>query len=337
MTFAKAVHLERELMRVEFAASQLVSDHSERLGGSGKGASPGELLLAGLTAATVLGVRDAATRQGLPLGAVVVRAGLRSDREGAQGALGAISFLGQISRRIELVGPIANEAGEGLTEDLGFGRTLEHGVSLEEDVAFAPASDVLRLSAWRNTALEGTASNVPTLSKGARETGVDSGWRVHATEAGPGLALVQLSGAPILVSADGRLDAPTPYELLLASLAACTTIFVARYSRLHEIPLQSVAATARADVNFGDGCPVARIEKSTMGSGRLDSQTEASCRFFADHCAIGESLKRGISLRSETWIRNTGQGVDATAGSRPPIAELLASDVECDGLSCCVA
>jgi uncharacterized OsmC-like protein len=337
MAFAKAVHLERELMRIEFAASQLVSDHSERLGGSGKGASPGELLLAGLTAATVLGVRDAATRQGLPLSAVVVRAGLRSDREGAQGALGAISFLGQISRRIELVGPIAGEAGEGLTEDFGFGRTLEHGVSLQEDVAFAPTSDVPSLSAWRNTALEATASKVPTLSKGAREAGVDSGWRVHATEAGPGLAFVQLSGAPILVSIDGRLGTPTPYELLLASLAACTTIFVARYSRLHEIPLQHVSATARANVDFGDGRPVDRVEKSTLVAGRLDSQAEASCRFFADHCAIGESLKRGISLRNEIWIRGAPVAADATAAPGLAIAALIASDVECDGLSCCVA
>lgn len=334
MTAVKVFHLERELMRVEFGASHLVSDHSVRLGGGGKGASPGELLLAGLTAATVLGAREAATRQGAPLRAVVVRAGLRSDREGAEGALGSLAVLGQVSRRVELIGPIANEAGEGLTDDLGFTPTLTNGLALREKVAFAPGRDEGRLSEWFNAALSDTASRTPALRLGERQAGEDSGWRVHATEAAPGLALVQMSGAPMLVSADGRFGAPTPNELLLASLAACTTIFVARYARLQEIPLQSVEVTASADAPFGSGRPVARVEKDTLVTARIGPEAEDACRFFADHCAIGESLKRGIEVRSETWIRDApGPG----QGQGLPITDLLSTAPACDDMSCCVA
>jgi uncharacterized OsmC-like protein len=56
----EAIYMERELVRVEFKHSNLVSDHPSHIGGTGKGPSPGDIMFAGLAAASVFCAIDAA-------------------------------------------------------------------------------------------------------------------------------------------------------------------------------------------------------------------------------------------------------------------------------------
>jgi uncharacterized OsmC-like protein len=327
-----ASHLHGELVTVEFAHSRIVSDHPVRMGGSGKGPSPGELLLSGLLASTAITAQAAARRAGLPVSAVVARGVFRNDLLRIAGPLPAIAFLAQARRRIEFHGASSLQsnalveciAGEPLARRLRSPAHLDETVSLRASTA--PRGAVEEASAG-TLGMVRAAEAIPT---GERKAGMsEASWRISATSLGDA-ALVQLSNQVLM--AGGTHDGPSPTELLLAGLAACTAIYVGRNAVLNKIPLENVTVRVRAPASLE------RIEKATEIRGNLRPGELEILKYCADHCALGETLLRGMAIADDIAIVELGSGresVDpraALAVAAPPPA---AGD--CDDGSCCIA
>jgi putative redox protein len=112
---------------------------------------------------------------------------------------------------------------------------------------------------------------------------------------------------------------PSPGELLLASLAACTAIFVGRNAKLRGIPVESVyvgtAFTAAGEDVDGQPLPriafLDRITKYVEVRGPLTPEQFEEIKYFVEHCAIGETLQRGVELDEQI--------VHITDPSAPPL------------------
>jgi uncharacterized OsmC-like protein len=332
----RAEFLGRELVSIALPNSYLVSDHPPAVGGTGKGPSPGEILLAAYTAETVFGVRDEADNAGLSVSPITVRASFRPDREKIDGPLTSLGFLGRITRRIEVgcADPIADL--DRFAVGLGIHQALASGIAIEERVEFQPGDTNIPEKAWVNETLRTNDDDVAEHASGTKIKGSEEpSWRVSASEAGPGLVLVNLAGAPIVVSRDGSMNCPSPHDLFLASLAACTTIYIARNAHYCGAPVESVAVEVSAAQPDSLAEHVDTIEKVSFIGGNLSNEDAEKCKFFSDFCAIGETMKRGVEIIGDVVLVDPSVNFarelpSAFAPATPPL--ILA----CDDGQCCV-
>ena len=338
-TTVEATHIEKEFVRVEFAHSCLVSDHGKGIGGLGKGPSPGDVWFAGLTSASVFCALDAAKREGVRLTSVVARAGMRADREGVSGPLHALGFLARIWRRLEIDGSLNGIDPTRLAGNVGILETLRHGVDLDERVTFSDMGARPFPVKWKNEAFLEHETSVDGLTPGERLTGSNAArWSVSATALDDETVLVDIPGVPICVSrTGGPRRGPTPHELLLGGLAGCTAIYVGRNAPFHDIPLERISVVARSDTPADLSRAVQSIEKLTTLVGELTDAERTKCKFFADFCALGETIKRGAEIIDDVITSETS----GTTEARSPLASLARSspppsELACDDGSCCV-
>jgi putative redox protein len=105
----------------------------------------------------------------------------------------------------------------------------------------------------------------------------------------------------------GGTDAgPSPYELLLGALAACTAMTVRMYADRKQWPLNDVVVRIRPVRSHALDC--ANCETSEVGVGRLEREVEllgsltdeqrTRLLYIADRCPVKQTLERG--LRVET-------------------------------------
>jgi putative redox protein len=106
------------------------------------------------------------------------------------------------------------------------------------------------------------------------------------------------------VDAGGMDSGPTPYDLLLAGLGACTAMTVRLYADAKGIPLARVGvdlthakiyATDCAECETKDG-KIDRIERVVRLEGDLDAATRAKLLEIANKCPVHRTL------HSETWV-----------------------------------
>lgn len=99
----------------------------------------------------------------------------------------------------------------------------------------------------------------------------------------------------------------TPYGMLLASVAACTTIVVNSYARHHNIPLKGVtvdAAYDRAFIEDCEGCDEDEkfeeiITESVEFEGDLDESQRHRLHQVAKACSVRRVLERGIRVETK--------------------------------------
>jgi uncharacterized OsmC-like protein len=109
---------------------------------------------------------------------------------------------------------------------------------------------------------------------------------------------------------------PTPGDLLIAALAACTAVYVGRHCARLGIPLESVyvgtsreigavaapdgplAGTGKGLID-GDIAFLPRMRKRVEVRGALTPEHLKTIEYLVEHCAIGETLKRGVELDEE--------------------------------------
>ena len=103
---------------------------------------------------------------------------------------------------------------------------------------------------------------------------------------------------------------PSPGELLLGSLAACTAVYIGRNARRKKIPVESIVVHTRFEpgheriegplhsLSF-----LAKVFKHVEVTGELTVDQEAMVRFFSENCAIGETLRRGVALEETLVVR----------------------------------
>jgi len=107
----------------------------------------------------------------------------------------------------------------------------------------------------------------------------------------------------------GDEQGPSPGELLLGSLAACTAVYIGRNARRKKIPVESIVVKTRLEAGHEkiDGPMhslgfLTRIEKQVEVVGDLTDEQIEMVRFFSNNCAIGETLRRGVELHEELTV-----------------------------------
>lgn len=94
----------------------------------------------------------------------------------------------------------------------------------------------------------------------------------------------------------GTTPGPNPYDLLNASLAACTAMTIRRYAQRMHYPLTHVDVA----VSFHHGCEGAidNFERNISLEGQIDPQQRAQLLEIAAGCPVGRAL--GLHARIHT-------------------------------------
>jgi putative redox protein len=113
------------------------------------------------------------------------------------------------------------------------------------------------------------------------------------------------------VSAGGTDDGPTPYELLLGAVAACTCITLSMYAQRKEIHVTSISARYTYDKLHADDCGFceedARGFMDTVTSeifveGEFSDEARAKLADIATRCPVHRTLERGITFADRVVI-----------------------------------
>jgi putative redox protein len=108
-------------------------------------------------------------------------------------------------------------------------------------------------------------------------------------------------------SVGGADSGPAPYELLLASLGACTSMTLVLYARRKKWPLEHVEIRLRHNRRELDDCEhcdredrfLDQIEKSIVVSGPLTDDQVERLGEIAEKCPVNRTLHRSINTTLE--------------------------------------
>ena len=106
------------------------------------------------------------------------------------------------------------------------------------------------------------------------------------------------------VAAGGADTGPTPYDLLLAALGACTSMTIRMYADLKQLPLAKVTVRLKHDKVHAQDCAdcetregkLDRIDREIELEGGLDDAQRAKLLEIANKCPVHRTL------HSEVWI-----------------------------------
>ncbi|MEM8926281.1 MAG: OsmC family protein [Actinomycetota bacterium] len=105
------------------------------------------------------------------------------------------------------------------------------------------------------------------------------------------------------VDVGGDNTGPNPYDLLLGSLAACTTITLALYAKRKAIDLQTVSAEYSFDRVHADDCEqcddshsgmIDRVTSRIFIDGDFDEATRKRLQEIAVRCPVHKTLANGV-------------------------------------------
>lgn len=108
--------------------------------------------------------------------------------------------------------------------------------------------------------------------------------------------------------AGGQDTGPTPYELLMGALAACTCITLALYARHKKIALKSVSASYDFDRIHADDCAdcedeakgfIERIQSRIRITGDFDAAQRTRLAQVATRCPVHKTLANGLKISDD--------------------------------------
>jgi putative redox protein len=119
-----------------------------------------------------------------------------------------------------------------------------------------------------------------------------------------------IAAGPHVLRADEPLDAggldsgPSPYDLLLAGLGACTSMTVRMYADLKQLPLERVTVELRHDKIHAQDCAecetregrIDRIERIVRLEGTLDEAARAKLLEIAGKCPVHRTLHSEVTV-----------------------------------------
>jgi len=126
-----------------------------------------------------------------------------------------------------------------------------------------------------------------------------------------GFAQQILAGAYAL-TADEPIDSggtdigPSPYELLLAALGACTSMTVGMYARRKSWPLESVTVRLRHSRIYAPDCAncetkegmLDRIERDVQFIGALTDEQRAKLLEISNKCPVHRTLSSEVDIQT---------------------------------------
>ncbi|MGP1347085.1 MAG: OsmC family protein [Phycisphaerales bacterium] len=98
--------------------------------------------------------------------------------------------------------------------------------------------------------------------------------------------------------AGGANAGATPMQLLLASLASCTTMTIAMYAGRKQWPLARVAASARGLRPDNAPGPYEKIELSITLEGDLSDEQRQRIMSIATRCPVHRTLHAGVPIET---------------------------------------
>jgi len=175
----------------------------------------------------------------------------------------------------------------------------DHLLSRKSDATYV--ADVI--AAWADRYLDKPANVVRTES----EAGV-----VTVRETRGGRFQQEIMSGPHRFLADepvrlGGLDSgPSPYDLVLAGLGACTAMTLRLYAERKQLPLDRVTIQLSHDKIHAEDCEdcetkegkIDRIERVISMEGALDPDDRARLMEIADKCPVHKTLTSEIKIRT---------------------------------------
>ena len=140
---------------------------------------------------------------------------------------------------------------------------------------------------------------------------VEPGW-VKVMEAGDGKFTQHLLDGSHQLLADEPVDVggndrgPGPYQLLLMSLGACTTMTIRLYIERKKWPVTRIAVRLRHGRSHAQDCAdcdtknvrIEQIERIIEVEGTLDDDQRAQILEIAEKCPVHRTLTSGVRIRS---------------------------------------
>lgn len=113
---------------------------------------------------------------------------------------------------------------------------------------------------------------------------------------------------------------PNPYDLLSASLAACTAMTVRFQARRRKLPLERL----EVGVSFHHSAQGERdsFERTLVLEGELDAQQRAFLLEAANLCPVGEILGISADIDTRAGAAASGRNASAQASYEDDLAEL---------------
>lgn len=148
----------------------------------------------------------------------------------------------------------------------------------------------------------------------ASEARAEAGVTAQATGAGRFQTAIRAGGAAFLadepVEVGGLATGPTPYELLSAALAACTSMTLRLYAERKRWALPPFTVeVAHSLPSAGAGAaPRDRFDRRIAFAGPLDEPQRAKLLEIADKCPVHRTLVRGFEIT--TRIGEPGEHPD---------------------------
>ena len=168
------------------------------------------------------------------------------------------------------------------------------------------------LAAWSGRYVGALPATVERATSANGRTDIDNAdGVVRVAEAGPGRLTQQIRARRHRLSADephpvGDDVGPTPYDLLLAALGACTSMTVRMYADRKQWPLERVVVDSRhfrihakdcAECETATGM-IDRIERDITLTGSLDADQRAKLLDIADRCPVHRTLRSEVSIHT---------------------------------------
>jgi putative redox protein len=177
----------------------------------------------------------------------------------------------------------------------------DHLLSRQEDATYVAAV----LAAWASRYL-GSVEASAKPKEGLEQRSV------MVRESGSGAFVQEISIGPHSLLADEPAGAggtdlgPSPYDLLLAGLGACTSMTLRMYAKRKQWPLEGVTVTLSHEKIHANDCmdcetregKIDRIDREIEILGELDADQRSRLLEIADKCPVHRTLNSEIQIRT---------------------------------------